>query len=117
MRPLTSSRPQSRSRAQTTQPGAFRSASAGFPPCPRPVPVPCGKCLKAACPPQKASEIFPKGLLPFQVPAQSSPDAGGNLQILPTGFCSDSYSNPLGGGMCPVKNALERRFNKGHTEV
>src|SRR5579864_5802110 len=76
----------SRSRAQTTQPGVSRSALAGFPLCPRPAPVPSGKWLKAACLPQKASETFPGALLPFQAPARSSPDAGGNLQILPTGF-------------------------------
>src|ERR1700730_10528179 len=82
----TSFPPRSRSRAQTTQPGASRSASAGFPLCPRPAPVPSGKWLKAACLPQKASQTFPRVLLPFQAPARSSPDAGGNLQILPTGF-------------------------------
>ena len=40
---FTSFRPRFRSGAQTTQPGASRFASAGFPPCPRPVPVPSGK--------------------------------------------------------------------------
>src|SRR5580700_7281118 len=89
MRPFTFSRPHSRSRAQTTQPGASRFVSAGFPLCPLPAPVPSGKWLKAACLPQKASETFPRALRPFRVPVRSSLDAGGNLQISPTGFCSD----------------------------
>src|SRR6266852_3136257 len=81
---LTSGPAPFRSEARMLQPGAYRSASAGFPPCLPLLPVPCGRQRKAAFPPQKASEIFPGALPLFPVPEQSSPDAGGSLQIWAT---------------------------------
>src|SRR5579863_6468135 len=81
--------PHFRLRAQTTQPGVSRSASAGFPLCLLPAPILSGKWRKVACLPQKALGTFPRALRPFQVPARSFPNAGGNLQISPTGLCSD----------------------------
>src|SRR5713226_2444180 len=81
---LTSGPAPFRSEARMLQPGAYRSASAGFPPCLPLLPVPCGRQRKAAFPPQKASEIFLGALPLFPVPEQSSPDAGGSLQIWAT---------------------------------
>src|ERR1700730_11915210 len=74
---------------QTTHHVVSHSASAVFLLCLLPAPVPSGKWLKVACLPQKALETFPRALRPFRVPARSFPDAGGNLQISPTGFSSN----------------------------
>src|SRR6202162_1126856 len=69
--------------AQRLQPGAFRFASAGFPPYLPLLPVPCGRRQRVACPLQTRSEISPTALRLFPALALFSPDAGGNLQILP----------------------------------
>src|SRR4029077_6800402 len=67
-------------RAQTARPGASRSSSAKSPPCLRPVPTPSGRWRRDACLPRKGSETFPAVLLPFPVPEQFFPVAGGILQ-------------------------------------
>ena len=62
---------------------SFSAESQLFPP---PVRVLSGRRKKAACLLRTASETSPEGLLPFPVPEQFSPVAGGTLQILATGF-------------------------------
>jgi hypothetical protein len=84
------------------QPEASRSSSAEFLLFLPPVPIPSGRLKKAACLLRTVSETSPEGLLPFPVPEQSSPVAGGTLQTLATGFCSVSYCNATKCKKCPV---------------
>src|SRR4029077_3607116 len=83
------------SETRTVQPGACHFASAEFPLYLPLLPTLCGRPRKAAFPPRKASEIFPGALPLSPVHAQSSPDAGGILQIWATGS-SCAYFSPLG---------------------
>src|ERR1039458_2255432 len=89
---------------------ASRSSSAEFRLFLLLVPVPSGMRKKAACLLQAVSETSPKGLLPFPVPEQSFPVAGGTLQTLATGFRSVFYCNATNLKKCPV--FLMRRTNK-----
>src|ERR1700693_6413254 len=82
--------------AQRPRPGAFRFASAGFPPCLPLPPVPCGRRQRVAYLLQTGSEIFPAALRLFPTPALFSPDAGGNLQILPRDNSCNYFSSDRG---------------------
>src|SRR2546423_10823147 len=71
------------SETRKVRPGAYRFASAGFPLCPPPLPIPYGTRRKAACLPQTKSGTFPGALPLFLIPEQFFPVAEGNLQISP----------------------------------
>ena len=77
-----------RSAARMVRLGASRSFSAESQLFLLPVPVPSGMRKKAACPLRTVSETSLKGLLPFPVPEQFAPVAGGTLQTWPTGIRS-----------------------------
>src|SRR5579872_370268 len=94
---------------------ASRSSSAESRLCLPHVPVPSDRRKKAACPLQRASETSPKGPLPFPVPEQFAPVAGGTLQTWPTEFRSDTYLNAMKSRSCPV--FFVDTIEKIHTSV